>query len=71
MILTFMIIFGVGSALGMCAMDGLLGVPLVMAGRKEATRRVIRYAVGAFSIAIGTMILLDSGVAILSGSPAF
>lgn len=70
MMLTFMVIFGVGSALGMCAMGGLLGVPLVLAGRRDSMRRLVRYAAGAFSIAIGIMILLDTGAVMLAGSPA-
>lgn len=70
MMFTFMAIFGAGSALGMCAMGGLLGVPLALAGRKDSTRRLVRYVAGAFSIVIGIMILLDAGAVMLAGSPA-
>ena len=68
--LVFMVVFGAGSALGMCAMGGLLGVPLALAGRKDATRRLVRYAAGAFSIVIGIAILVDAGAVMLAGHPA-
>ena len=64
--LVFMVVFGAGSALGMCAMGSLLGVPLALAGRKDATRRLVRYAAGAFSIVVGIAILVETGAVMLA-----
>jgi hypothetical protein len=69
MMLAFMLIFGAGAVLGMCAMGGLLGVPLALAGRKRWTRRLVRYVAGAFSVVIGGAILYQAGVAVLTWTP--
>ena len=70
MALAFMLLFGAGAMLGMCAMGGLLGVPLALASRKSWMRRLIQYVTGAFSAAMGIMILYQTGAVALSGAPA-
>ena len=70
MMLLFMLLFGAGSVLGMCAMGGLLGVPLSLASRKSGMRRLVQYVAGAFSVGIGVMILYETGAVALSGVPA-
>lgn len=56
-ILAFMLIFGAGAVIGMCAVGGLLGIPLALAGRRKRIRRAFRYVAGAFGIVLGTVIV--------------
>ena len=69
MMLSFMLVFGAGSALGMCAVGGLLGASLSLASRSDVTQKAIRYAAGAFSAIIGIIILLETGVVVLDNAP--
>src|SRR3954463_5224716 len=51
--LTYMIVFGLGSTLGMAALSGLLGWPLARAGRNRLLARGLSLAVGCTSTALG------------------
>jgi hypothetical protein len=51
--LLYILLFGIGSTLGMAAMSGLLGWPLARAGHDHRLARVISFAVGCASTAIG------------------
>lgn len=62
MVLSFILIFGAGSILGMALIAGLMGVPLVFVNRVTVIQRVFRYAAGAFSLLIGINIIYEIGV---------
>jgi hypothetical protein len=51
--LIYMIVFGIGSTIGMAALSGMIGVPLARVGRHRGVARAISFAVGCVSIAIG------------------
>ena len=51
--LTYMLVFGLGSTLGMAALSGLLGWPLARAGRHRGIARALSLAVGGVSIVLG------------------
>ena len=51
--LTYLVVFGLGSTLGMAALSGLLGWPLAHAGRHRALARSVSLAVGCVSTALG------------------
>jgi hypothetical protein len=51
--LTYMALFGVGSAIGMAALSGLLGWPLAYLGAHHAVARGVTLLVGCLSIALG------------------
>jgi len=51
--LTYMIVFGLGSTLGMAALSGLLGWPLARAGRNRRLARGLSLAVGCTSTVLG------------------
>jgi hypothetical protein len=51
--LTYMVVFGLGSTLGMAALSGLLGWPLAQAGRHRGLARALSLAVGCVSTALG------------------
>lgn len=49
----YMVLFGLGSTLGMAAMSGLLGWPLARAGGSRTLARSMSFAVGCISTALG------------------
>jgi len=51
--LSYIVLFGVGSTLGMAALSGVLGWPLAHIGRSRMLARAISLAVGLFSTALG------------------
>ena len=51
--ITYMLVFGLGSTLGMAALSGLLGWPLAHAGRNRGLARALSLAVGCVSTVIG------------------
>ena len=53
--LTYMLVFGLGSTLGMAALSGVLGWPLARVGRHRAVARGVSLVVGCVSIALGVV----------------
>src|SRR5581483_1491080 len=51
--ITYMVLFGLGSTVGMAALSGLLGWPLARAGAHRGVARGISLAVGCASIVLG------------------
>jgi High-affinity nickel-transport protein len=51
--LTYMIVFGLGSTIGMAALSGILGWPLARASAHAGVARTLSIAVGLVSIALG------------------
>ena len=51
--LTYMVVFGLGSTLGMAALSGLLGFPLARAGRHRGLARAVSLPVGGVSTVLG------------------
>jgi hypothetical protein len=51
--LIYMLVFGLGSTIGMAAMSGLLGWPLARVGRHQILARAVSAAVGCVSIVLG------------------
>ena len=51
--LTYMVVFGLGSTLGMAALSGLLGWPLARAGRHRGFARALSLTVGFVSTTLG------------------
>ena len=51
--LTYMVVFGLGSTLGMAALSGLLGFPLARAGRHRGLARAVSLTVGCVSTVLG------------------
>ena len=58
--LSYMVLFGLGSTLGMAALSGLLGWPLARAGKHQAVARGLSFAVGLGSLALGVYYGLTS-----------
>jgi hypothetical protein len=51
--LTYMVVFGLGSTLGMAALSGLLGWPLARVGNHRVLARAVSLAVGCTSTVLG------------------
>jgi hypothetical protein len=51
--ITYMVVFGLGSTLGMAALSGLLGWPLARLGSHRLLARALSFAVGCTSTALG------------------
>ena len=51
--ITYMVVFGLGSTLGMAALSGLLGWPLARAGQHRGLARALSLVVGCVSTALG------------------
>ncbi len=56
--LLYVALFGIGSMIGMGALSAAIAVPLVISARRlAAANRVLQYAVGTVTVAIGSMTL--------------
>ncbi|GKS67766.1 hypothetical protein YTPLAS73_13130 [Nitrosarchaeum sp.] len=62
MVLSFILIFGLGSVIGMAVVGGLIGLPLVLANRMVKIQKVFRYVAGVFSLLIGANIMYEIAV---------
>jgi sulfite exporter TauE/SafE len=65
-ILSFVLVFGVGSILGMMIVSGAIGLPFAISTHSEKIHKILRFVVGAISITIGFDILYN--VTLESGS---
>jgi len=59
MIMSFILFFGMGSIIGMSAISGLIGMPLVLTNRFATFPKIFRYITGAASIGIGASIVFE------------
>ena len=61
-VLGFIVIFGVGSMIGMVLVGSLIGVPFVFVNRIGLIQNTFRYVAGGFSLIIGFNILYQVGI---------
>ena len=57
LVLGFIVIFGVGSMIGMALVGSLMGVPLVLGNKIGLIQKTFRYVAGLFSLVIGFNIM--------------
>jgi ABC-type nickel/cobalt efflux system permease component RcnA len=62
MVLGFIVIFGVGSIIGMALVGSIMGVPLAFANRIELIQKIFRYVAGVSSLVIGFNIMYQMGI---------
>ena len=62
MILEFIVVFGIGSIIGMTLVGSLIGIPLAFGDRLRIFQKVFRYVVGALSLVIGINIMYQIGI---------
>jgi len=58
--LLYILVFGIGSTVGMLALSGLIGLPFALAGGSRAVGPPLQALVGAASIVIGVLMLLGA-----------
>lgn len=62
MVLSFILIFGIGSIIGMALISGLLGLPFALSTKIPSINRIFRYVTGAFSLIIGANIIYQIAI---------
>jgi len=60
--LGFIIIFGIGSIIGMMLVGGLIGIPLAFGNRIASIQKIFRHTSGVLSLVIGFNIMYQMGV---------
>lgn len=62
MVLSFILIFGIGSIIGMAVISGLVSLPFVFTSNIVKINRILRYVAGTASLLIGINIMYEVGV---------
>lgn len=60
--LSFILIFGIGSVIGMVMVSGLIGLPFAFLNKLESANKALRYIAGFASLLIGTNILYEIAI---------
>jgi len=58
-ILSFILIFGVGSVIGMTVISSLIGIPFALSNKALSLEKTLRYVVGSVSFLIGISIIYE------------
>lgn len=61
MMLGFIVIFGIGSMIGMALVGSLMGIPLAFGNRIVLIQKIFRYVAGTLSLVIGFNIIYQMG----------
>ena len=64
--LGFIIIFGIGSVMGMILVGGLVGIPFAFGNRIASVQKIFRFIAGTLSLVIGFNIMYQVGDIILN-----
>ena len=62
LVLGFVLIFGIGSMIGMSFVGGLMGIPIAFTNRITMVQKLFRYVAGVFSLLIGLNIIYEIGI---------
>jgi sulfite exporter TauE/SafE len=62
-VLSFILIFGIGSILGMTIISSLIGLPFALTNKFGAASKTLRYIACSASLLIGANIIYDIGIA--------
>jgi high-affinity nickel permease len=61
--LWFILIFGIGSIIGMTLISGVMGVPFALSNKTAKINKIIRYSTGTLSLLIGANIVYQITIA--------
>ena len=61
-VLEFILIFGIGSMIGMAIIGSLMGIPFALANKIIVLQKLFRYVAGSFSLLIGINIIYQIGI---------
>ncbi len=59
--IVYVLIFGVGSILGMMIISSLIGLPFILSMKIKRINAIIKFFAGSISIALGIMIMYQIG----------
>ena len=62
MIVYFLVLFGIGSIIGMTAASGILGLPFILLSKMSLVTRYLRYAIAGVTFVIGFNIVFTIGL---------
>ena len=62
MMIYFLVLFGIGSIIGMTMASGILGLPFVLLSKINSTTKYLRYAIAAITLIIGISIVGTIGL---------
>lgn len=62
MAISFILLFGLGSIIGMIVVSSLIGLPILLINRFSGINRFIRFGTASISLIIGANILLEVGI---------
>lgn len=62
MVLSFVLIFGIGSIIGMALVSSIIGLPFVFTNKIKSANKVLRLLAGSASFLIGSSILYEIGI---------
>ncbi len=61
-VLSFILIFGIGSIIGMAIVSSLIGLPFVFTNKFGSAKKILQYIAGGASLLIGINILYEIGI---------
>lgn len=61
-VLSFILIFGIGSIIGMAIVSSLIGLPFAFTNKFGSANKILRYIAGGASLLIGINILYEIGI---------
>jgi len=62
MMIGFILVFGIGSIIGMSIMSNLMGLPIAAISKVSAIHKIFQYVAGACSFLIGANIMYEIGI---------
>lgn len=62
MMISFLILFGIGSIIGMTVASGILGLPLILLSKISSVAKYLRYVIAGITLIIGINIVLTIGL---------
>lgn len=62
MTMAFILLFGIGSIIGMMLVSGLMGLPILLTSRVSSINRIFRYVTAVIVLIIGAKILFEIGI---------
>ncbi len=62
MMIYFLILFGIGSIIGMTVASGVIGLPFILLSKMNSVTRYLRYAIASITFIIGLNIVITIGL---------
>ena len=60
--ISFIVIFGIGSIIGMSLIGGIIGIPFALGAKFSKSQKIFRLSIGVFSILIGINVIYQTNI---------